>query len=541
MTFSHTPASQLALQLLGAFGAQAVQSGLFLASPDFGFSAALERPLHEIDPVELQSGLELHLENNERARVLAYHFLERVVGGRVVRPWEREAGGDVYERGVRYSGAWPGGNSVILPAKPLNTEVGYSPGIGRVCEEIHRDPELMYELTGRDRTVLIASDSSGVLGYGDMARHAVLGVLQGKGNIAQSLAGLSFIPHLLPKVYADDQASLDRAIESVLLQEPQVGAIMVEDVGAPHCFPLVEQLARKANVPTFQDDQDGTAMVTVAGLENALEIQGKDMLTARYAINGFGAAGWAIVRLLLAKGVKLEQITILDSSGVLHTGRDYSSVKDRHKAAYARSTELRTLEEAMRGADVFIGVSKKNVVTPEMVKSMADKPVVFALANPDPEIPAKIAQEARPDAIVATGRSDDLIQINNATIYPYFVAGAIMARATAFNESMQFAAVAAAVAVARQGVTDEVRGVYGAMAPTYGGWLVFPSLKDPRLAGTMPIAVAEAAVRSGVAKARNFNADEQRERLLRRIRFVQRYSQFLDSWTDQLLRDDARP
>ncbi|HEX5037728.1 MAG TPA: malic enzyme-like NAD(P)-binding protein [bacterium] len=537
MSFSQIPASQLTQQLMGMLGSQALQSGLFLASQDFGFSAP---SLHEIGPDELRTRLEGHLENNERARVLAYQFLERMAGERVVRPWDPEAGGDVYERGLRYSAAWPGGNTVILPSKPLNTVVGYSPGIGRVCEAIHEDPERMYELTGRDRTVLIASDSSGVLGYGDMARHAVLGVLHGKGNIAQSLAGLNFVPHLLPKVNAADQESIDRAIESVLLQEPQAGAIMVEDVGTPHCFPLVDQLARKASVPTFQDDQGGTAMVTLSGLTNALEIQGKKKEDCTYVINGAGAAGDAIVKLLREWGVSLDQIYVLDSSGVLHTGRDYSSVKDRHKAAYARKTDLRTLSEVMRGADVFIGVSKKDVVTVEMLKSMAEKPVIFALANPDPEIPAKIAQEARPDAIVATGRSDDPIQINNAAIYPYFVSGALMARAASFNVAMQMAAVETAVQVARQGITADVAGVYGPQNPVYGGWLVFPSLWDSRLAGTMPIAVAEAAIRSGVAQAKNFDAEEQRRRLLKRIRFVQEYSRFLDSWTDGILREDAQ-
>lgn len=514
--------------LTGAHGAEVNH---FLISDDFNCRGIKERVGQSLSFSEVAFFLEQHLDGNLPAQELARNFLTNIFHfSDTVLPWSPETGLSINERAMNLHGAWPGGKSIILPVKPLDLTLIYTPGVGAVCKAADNNPEDVYVETGRDRTGIICSDDTGVLGYGRMKHGSVLSVLQGKGLISQAVSGVGLIPLLLPRI--TDTASMELAYQIVASQVLQGGLVMVEDVGAPTCFDFVNLLRERLPIVAYQDDQEGTANVTIAALENALTIQGLDWKNARFVVNGLGAAGVAIVDMLREKGVELgEQLMALDSVGLVHQGRTDLNPHKRRLAVPA--TTDKKLAEVIRGAHVFIGVSVANVLTVDMMDSMQENGVVFAQANPDPEISIQLGLANKKKKIFGTGRSDSGIMINNASGYPQLNRGILASRATRLTRSMRHAVSDSLSAIGRQGITEEVRAFYDENTPTYGGWLVFPNVKDPRLAD-VSIAVAKAALADPTSGARNFSFDEreERERARANRHFMREYMMMLDRWTD---------
>ncbi|RMD78684.1 MAG: malate dehydrogenase [Gammaproteobacteria bacterium] len=387
------------------------------------------------------------------------------------------------------------GKVALAVTKPCATQedlaLAYTPGVAEPVRAIAADPEAAYRYTAKGNLVAVVTDGSAVLGLGDTGPLAAKPVMEGKAVLFKRFAGIDCFD-------IEVQAPSPEAfIEAVAAIAPTFGGINLEDIAAPHCFLVEEELSRRLDIPVFHDDQHGTAVIASAGLLNALELQGKALGEARIVCAGAGAAGIATLRLLLALGVPKEHLVLVDSRGVVHTGREDLNV---HKREFARDTALRTLEEAVRGADVFLGLARPDLLTPAMLASMAPRPVVFALSNPDPEIRPELAWTVRSDLVLATGRSDYPNQVNNVLGFPFIFRGALDVRASAITRGMLVAAVRALAALAREPVPREVLSAYGLETLAFGRDYILPKPLDPRLKAWVAPAVAQAAVAAGVAR-----------------------------------------
>lgn len=387
----------------------------------------------------------------------------------------------------------PGKISVEI-TKPTETardlSLAYSPGVAEPVREIAKDPDNAYRYTNKGNLVAVISDGTAILGLGNLGCLASKPVMEGKGVLFKRFAGVDVFDI---EVEAE---STQGFIDTVRRISPTFGGINLEDIKAPECFEIERVLIEQCECPVFHDDQHGTAIIAAAGLLNALEIQEKDIADAQIVCVGAGAAGVATLKLLMEMGAKNENLYVLDRNGVIHSGRDDLN---QYKAAFAHKTDKRTLEDALDGADVFIGVSSANLLTPEMLKTMGPKPIVFALANPDPEILPEVARATRDDVIVATGRSDYPNQVNNVLGFPFIFRGALDVRARRINEAMKIAAVHAIKDLAKEPVPDQVRAAYEGQAMSFGREYIIPKPMDPRLLGAVSSAVAKAAVDTGVA------------------------------------------
>ena len=388
------------------------------------------------------------------------------------------------------------GKIEIAPTKPLMTQrdlsLAYSPGVAAPCLEIARDPATAYDYTAKGNLVAVISNGTAILGLGDLGGLASKPVMEGKAALFKRFADVDAIDLEL------NTRDVDEFVNCVRYLEPSFGGINLEDIKAPECFIIEARLRELMEIPVFHDDQHGTAIIAAAGLINALDITGRDIKTTRMVVNGAGSAGIACIELIKAMGMPHDNVILCDTRGVIYAGREAGM--NQWKSAHAVDTELRTLEAAVAGADVFLGLSVKGAVSREMVASMAGKPMIFAMANPDPEITPEEVREVRQDAIVATGRSDYPNQINNVLGFPYIFRGALDVRATTINDEMKIAAARALADLAREDVPDEVAAAYSGRRLRYGPDYIIPVPFDPRLISAIPANVAEAAAASGVAQ-----------------------------------------
>jgi len=405
------------------------------------------------------------------------------------------------------------GKLEVQPSKPVGTprdlSLAYSPGVAAPCLEIARDADTVFEYTGRGNLVAVITNGTAVLGLGNIGPLASKPVMEGKGVLFKRFADIDVFDIEL------DCDSTDEFIASVKSMEPTFGGINLEDVAAPECFRIERELQEALDIPVFHDDQHGTAIIASAALYNALELVGKNIADIRITMNGAGAAGIATAELLLAMGAKRENILLCDSKGVVFSGR--TEGMNEFKADFANNTTARTLADALDGADVFIGCSVAGVVTPEMVCSMADNPIVFALANPNPEIPYPDAAAARPDLIIATGRSDYPNQVNNVLGFPFIFRGALDVHARKVNVEMKLAASKALAELAHEEVPDSIRQSYGQPDMRFGPEYIIPKPFDRRVLLWVTPAVAKAAVDTGVARKPITDWDAYRERLERTL------------------------
>jgi malate dehydrogenase (oxaloacetate-decarboxylating)(NADP+) len=387
------------------------------------------------------------------------------------------------------------GKIEIIASKPMSTQrdlaLAYSPGVAVPVEAIAKDPSKAYDYTSKGNIVAVISNGSAILGLGNLGALASKPVMEGKAVLFKRFADIDSID-----IEVDSQ-NAEEIINCVAKIGNSFGGINLEDIASPDCFIIEQELKNKLKIPVFHDDQHGTAIITVAGILNALEIVKKSIKKVRVVANGAGAAGLSCISLLKAMGLPDNNVVMLDKDGVIYKGRPKI---DQFKSAHAVDTKLRTLEEAMKDADVFLGLSAKNVVTPTMVKSMAKDPIIFACANPDPEILPELIEQTRSDAIIATGRSDYPNQVNNVLGFPYIFRGALDCRAKTINEEMKIAAAKAIADLAKEDVPDEVVAAYGGERPKFGKNYIIPSPFDPRLIRNVSAAVAEAAMKSGVAQ-----------------------------------------
>ena len=397
---------------------------------------------------------------------------------------------------LAYHQAFPRGKIGIVLQKPLNTQedlaLAYSPGVAGPCRSIEKNPDLSFLYTGRGNLVGVVSNGTAVLGLGAIGPYAAKPVMEGKAMLFKKFAGIDSFDIEL------DENDPDAFIRMVAALEPTFGGINLEDIKAPECFYIEEKLREKMKIPVFHDDQHGTAIIATAGLLNALDIIRKPIEAIRVVFSGGGAAAIACAQMFVSVGVRLENVLLCDTKGVVHNDRDDLN---EFKRRFAQPTHLRTLEEAMVGADVFVGVSAAGVLKTEMLKSMAANPIVFALANPNPEILPDLAHSIRSDVIIATGRSDYPNQINNVLCFPYIFRGALDVQAHSINEEMKRAAAFAIAELARQDVPEVVQHVYRADGRLkFGRNYLIPKPNDPRALVVVASAVAEAAMRSGVAR-----------------------------------------
>jgi malate dehydrogenase (oxaloacetate-decarboxylating)(NADP+) len=400
------------------------------------------------------------------------------------------------------------GKITVLPTKPMDTQrdlsLAYTPGVAVPVLEIERDPELAYEYTSKGNLVAVVSNGTAILGLGDRGALAGKPVMEGKGVLFKKFADVDVFDI---EVNSHDP---DEIIKVVAAISPTFGGINLEDIKAPECFYIEETLKEMLDIPVFHDDQHGTAIISSAGLANALELAGKKHSDVRIVISGAGASAISCAELAIRWGVKRENIMLCDSKGVVYKGRAVGM--NKYKERFAVDTECRTLADALQGADVFYGLSVANVMTPEMVKSMAQDPIVFAMANPDPEINPDLAKEARKDVIIATGRSDYMNQINNVLGFPFIFRGALDVRAKAINDEMKFAASKALAALAKEDVPDSVIRAYGGESIKFGREYIIPKPLDPRVLLWEAPAVAGMAMETGVAR-KPIDIDEYREQL----------------------------
>ena len=383
----------------------------------------------------------------------------------------------------------------ITPSKPMTTQrdlsLAYSPGVAVPVEAIAERPETAYDYTNKGNIVAVISNGSAILGLGNLGALASKPVMEGKAVLFKRFADVNAVDITL------DSQDADEIVAAVRIMGPSFGGINLEDIKAPECFIIESRLKDEMDIPVFHDDQHGTAVICAAGLINALHLTGKTLKECRIVLNGAGAAGIACIELLKSMGAKHDNCIVCDTKGVIHTGREAGM--NQWKSAHAVDTELRSLDDAMAGADVFIGVSVRGAVTSQMLASMAPDPVIFAMANPDPEITPEEAHEVRSDAIVATGRSDYPNQVNNVLGFPYLFRGALDINARAIDDAMKIACAEALAALAREDVPDEVALAYGRKL-TFGRDYIIPAPFDPRLIHRVPPAVARAGMDTGVAR-----------------------------------------
>jgi malate dehydrogenase (oxaloacetate-decarboxylating)(NADP+) len=394
-----------------------------------------------------------------------------------------------------YHRASPPGKIKVAPTKPLNTQrdlsLAYSPGVAAACEAIVADPSEASALTARGNLVGVITNGTAVLGLGNIGPLAGKPVMEGKGVLFQKFAGIDVFDI---EVNENDP---DKLVEVIAALEPTFGGINLEDIKAPECFEVERKLRQRVKIPVFHDDQHGTAIIVGAAVINALNVVGKKIQDVKLVSTGAGAAGIACLDMLVALGMKLENIWVADRLGVIYKGR--TEDVDAAKARYARDTKARVLADVIGGADIFLGLSAAGVLTQDMVKTMAPNPVILALANPNPEILPELAKEVRPDAILATGRSDYPNQVNNALCFPYIFRGALDVGATTINEDMKVACVHAIAGLARREMSDVAARAYGDQLLSFGAEYLIPQPFDPRLLVALAPAVAQAAMDSGVA------------------------------------------
>ena len=404
------------------------------------------------------------------------------------------------------------GKIEINSSKPLTTKrdlsLAYSPGVAAPVKEIAKNPNSVYDYTSKGNLVAVISNGSAILGLGNLGSLASKPVMEGKSVLFKRFADIDSIDIEV------NSNNINTIIETIKNISGTFGGINLEDIAAPDCFVIEQKLKEVLDIPIFHDDQHGTAIITTAALINALDVSKKKINNVKVVINGAGASAQACTNLFKSSGVKSENIIMCDSKGVIYKGRKNL---DQFKSAFAVSTKLRTLEEAMKNADVFLGLSAKDVVSKDMVKSMAKNPIIFACANPDPEIKPEIIEDVRSDAIIATGRSDYPNQVNNLIGFPYIFRGALDVRAKEINEEMKIAAAKAIALLAREDVPDEVVSAYGGDRPKYGKNYIIPSTFDPRLISVIPSAVAKAAIKSGVARKKIKDFDDYKDELTNRL------------------------
>lgn len=384
------------------------------------------------------------------------------------------------------------GTAITKPCKTQHDlSLAYTPGVAEPCRAIASDEAEVYKYTAKGNLVAVISDGTAVLGLGNIGPSASKPVMEGKGVLFKAFADIDVFDI---EVKADSSEDFIKTVRNIA---PTFGGINLEDIAAPACFEIERALIEQLDIPVFHDDQHGTAIIIAASMINALELQHKKIEDIRIVCLGAGAAGIASMKLLQALGAKQENLYMIDRKGIIHTGRDDLN---KYKQEFAVETELRTLADAMNGADVFIGVSGPDLLSSDVLASMAANPIVFALSNPDPEILPELAHKTRDDLIMATGRSDYPNQVNNVLGFPYIFRGALDACATSINQEMQLAAVHALAELAREPVPAEVLEAYNQDAMVFGKDYIIPKPFDPRLIDTIPQAVAKAAVASGVAR-----------------------------------------
>ena len=405
------------------------------------------------------------------------------------------------------------GKIEIRPTKPLETQrdlsLAYSPGVAAPVNAIAEDVNTIYDYTSKGNLVAVVSNGTAILGLGNLGAHASKPVMEGKSVLFKRFSDIDSIDLEI------DTENSDEFINSIKFLGPSFGGINLEDIKAPDCFIIEDSLREYMDIPIFHDDQHGTAIISVAALLNALDLVGKKLSDTRIVVNGAGAAGIACLELLKSMGLPNEKAIICDTKGVIHSERKENI--NQWKSAHAIKTKCRTLEDALKGADVFFGLSKGNLVTTEMVRSMADKPIIFAMANPEPEILPEQVKECRSDAIIATGRSDYPNQVNNVLGFPYIFRGALDVRATTINLEMKIAAAKAIADLAKEDVPDEVANAYPGKRPQYGPDYIIPSPFDPRLISRVPPAVAKAAMDTGVARKAIVDMDQYTNELSARL------------------------
>ena len=418
---------------------------------------------------------------------------------------------DLREAALRYHRAAPAGKLEIAATKPMATQrdlaLAYSPGVAYACTEIAEDPSKAAELTARGNMVAVITNGTAVLGLGAIGPLASKPVMEGKAVLFKKFANINSIDIEV------DTTDVDRFCDVVSALEPSFGGINLEDIKAPECFEIESRLREKMKIPVFHDDQHGTAIVVGAGMLNAMRYLGKDMGEIKLVCSGAGAAALACLNMLKTLGVKDENIIVCDQHGVLRHDRE--APMDQYKVRYARETDLTTLKEALVGADAFLGLSVPGVINQDDVKKMADRPVIFALANPTPEIMPELVKEVRPDALIATGRSDYPNQVNNVLCFPFLFRGALDCGATIINEEMKAACAEAIAAMVHSPPSDEVLSTYQGEQLTFGPEYLIPKPFDPRLIMEIPPGVAKAAEESGVAARPIEDLDAYRDDLSR--------------------------
>ena len=401
------------------------------------------------------------------------------------------------ETALEYHQSGRPGKIEVKPTKPYRTQtdlsLAYSPGVAYPCLEIQSNPDDVYKYTDKGNLVAVISNGTAVLGLGDIGAMSGKPVMEGKGLLFKIYGGIDVFDIEV------DEKDPEKFCEAVERIAPTFGGINLEDIKAPECFYIEERLKRTLDIPVMHDDQHGTAIISAAGLKNALEVAGKDIAEVKIVVNGAGAAAISCTKLYCALGARRENIVMIDSKGVITSDRE--KLTEQKKLFATDRRDIHTLEDAIKGADVFVGLSKGNVLTQDMVRSMAPTPIVFALANPVPEISYEDAMESRPDVLMATGRSDYPNQINNVIGFPYIFRGALDVHARAINEEMKMAAVLAIANLAKEAVPDVVNDVYHVNDLTFGPKYFIPKPVDPRLITEVSAAVAKAAMDSGVARS----------------------------------------
>ncbi len=399
------------------------------------------------------------------------------------------------EEALAYHSTFPHGKLEVVPIKPCTTQkhlsMAYSPGVAEACRAIAADPADVYKYTNKGNLVAVVSNGTAILGLGNLGPAAAKPVMEGKGVLFKTFAGIDVYDINLDAKDPDVVIAVCKALE------PTFGGINLEDIKAPECFYIEEKLKKEMNIPVFHDDQHGTAIISGAGLINAMEISGKKVQDMRVVVSGAGAAGIACCKFYVSLGVPLENIAMFDSKGHIHAGR---TDLNEQKGYFATKKKFDSLADAFKGADMFLGLSQANLVSPEMVKSMNKNPIIFAMANPDPEIPYGDAKAARADLIMGTGRSDYPNQVNNVSGFPYIFRGALDVRATAINEEMKLAAARSLAALAKEPVPQEMCDAYGVKDLKFGIDYVIPKALDTRMLVWEAPAVAKAAMDTGAAQ-----------------------------------------
>ncbi len=419
---------------------------------------------------------------------------------------------DMKKAALEYHSMGRKGKIEVVPTKPCLTQwdlsLAYSPGVAEPCNEIEANPDLVYEYTNKGNLVGVISNGTAVLGLGNIGALAAKPVMEGKSVLFKRFAGIDAFDI---EINTEDP---DEVIKTVKYLEPTFGGINLEDIKAPECFYIEEELKKQTDIPVFHDDQHGTAIISGAGLLNACELVGKDISELMMTFNGAGASAIACAEFFISLGAKRENIIMCDSRGVIYKGRKENM--NPRKQRFAVKTKSRTLKDAIKGADAFVGLSNGGAVTKGMVKSMAKKPIIFAMANPDPEISYPDAVSARKDVIMATGRSDYPNQVNNVLGFPFIFRGALDVRAKAINEAMKVAAAYSLADLAKEGADEEVARAYGKTSFEFGPEYIVPKPFDPRVLVYESVAVAEAAMQTGVSRI-HIDIDDYRAKLERKV------------------------